>query len=359
MFVLSSNRQLQIFQHYKEHMRLHNTPLPHFCYHMECSQRFLTQQELKDHVKKHHQPFRPQCPFTDCEKLFSSLQCLYDHEWRHYIPVPQKDELELGPNRQKKQSSEAPWKQRVKVEELWLQNRKGQRESPNHDHVDVSNPRDPWEVSKDQACDVHMSDVPDISERAVSSEPVDDSNNPTNGFEDVTIESHEKISTAHSRTSAANRKRKCQKRTPVELDPLNVKDLEDLSTLAEGIQQKIGEPLITEHKTFKPEDPSYATFVRTPFIRPPPSTYLDESVLSMRKRRDTQKKTAPWGNSNVNREVVAVKEQQVDDAAPGQKSRQRCDKCLSSFNSLEELHKHQALNTCSSLFGFDSDDESN
>ncbi|XP_044221048.1 zinc finger protein 292-like isoform X2 [Thunnus albacares] len=66
-------RQIQFLQHYKDHMKLHDTPLRHFCYHLECNQRFMTQQELKDHVII-HQPFRPQCPFTNCEKLFSSLQ---------------------------------------------------------------------------------------------------------------------------------------------------------------------------------------------------------------------------------------------------------------------------------------------
>ncbi|KAG8000745.1 hypothetical protein GBF38_017311 [Nibea albiflora] len=147
----------------------------------------------------------------------------------------------------------------------------------------------------------------------------------------------------------------------IEWDPLNVRDLEDLSTLSEGVQQKLGEPHITEHKTFKPEDPSYAPFVKAPFIRPPPSTYLDESLLSMRKRRSTNE-VAPRKNvywSNKKKEPVPEKEQQKNTVSPEQKIRSRCDKCLSSFSSLEELQKHQALNTCSALFGFDSDDEKN
>lgn len=192
---------------------------------------------------------------------------------------------------------------------------------------------------------------------------MDDSKSAINGYEDETSNqvTERKISASHTGAAAATPSKKCRKRTPVEWDPLNVRDLEDLSTLAEGVQQKLGEPHITEHKTFKPEDPSYATFVKAPFIRPPPSTYLDESRLSMRKRRSVDeaapRKNVYW-SSKKNKEPVPEKEQQTINAAPEQKIRQRCDKCLSSFSSLEELKKHQALNTCSALFGFDSDDES-
>uniref|UniRef100_A0A665TZY7 Zinc finger protein 654 n=1 Tax=Echeneis naucrates TaxID=173247 RepID=A0A665TZY7_ECHNA len=348
-------RQMQFLQQYKDHMKLHDTPLQHFCYHLDCNQRFLTHQELKDHVST-HQPFRPQCSFTDCEKLFSSLQGLYDHEWRHYVPAPQREELEMGPNRQKKHNAEAPWKQRVKVEELWLQNKKGQNEIPASGHVEAGNLDDPepnHEI-EEHDCKKNVANCSEELPKAdncpetISCEPVDNSKVAINGYEDATRNvSDEPISTSHTAAPAANTpSKKCRKKAVVDWDPLNVRDLEDLSTLSEGVQQKLGEPHITEHKTFKPEDPAYATFVKAPFIRPPPSTYLDESLLSMRKRRSTEEATA------------RKNDQQVEEGAPAQKIRHRCDKCLSSFGSPEELQKHQALNTCSALFGFDSDDES-
>ncbi|KAK2839633.1 hypothetical protein Q5P01_013373 [Channa striata] len=355
-------RQLQLLQHYKDHMKLHDTPLQHFCYHLECDQRFMTQQELKDHVRT-HKPFKPQCPFTDCEKLFSSLQGLYDHEWRHYIPAPQKEELELGPTKQN-QNEEAPWKQRVKVEEIWLQSKKGQRESPIPDNVEGLGP---VIKTEEKGCGInvpnHGEDLPksDDLETSVSCDSKDDNKTTINGFEHVTQTLSMGLSSnSHTGAAATTPSKKSRKRTPVEWDPLNVRDIEDLSTLAEGVQQKLGEPHITEHKTFRPEDPSYATFVKAPFIRPPPSTYLDESLLSMRKRRSTDeaapKKPVYWSHKKK-KEPVPDKEQQGDDVLK-QKIRHRCDKCLSSFGSLEELQKHQSQNTCSALFGFDSDDES-
>ncbi|XP_028992652.1 zinc finger protein 654-like [Betta splendens] len=351
-------RQIQNLQQYKDHMRLHYSPLQHFCYHLECKQRFVTPQELKDHVST-HQPFRPQCTFTDCENLFSNLQGLYDHEWRHYVSVPQKKELELGPSRQKEQSIEASWKQRVKVEELWLQNKKPLRQSPTFDHVGDTKVDDLGEMIKtvEDVCKVNAP----ASGEDLCDEPVNNSRTAVNGHDSVTPNLYEGLSsTSRSRSAMSTPSKRSRRKAPVEWDPLNVRDLEDLSTLAEGVQQKLGEPHITEHKSFKPEDPSYATFVKAPFIRPPPSTYLDESVLSMRKRRSVEespKKTVYWSHKKKKEPVEEVT-QPVEDVVPEQKIRQRCDKCLSSFSSLEELQKHQALNTCSALFGFDSDDES-
>lgn len=348
-------------------MKSHSSPLPHFCYHLECKQRFVTQQELKDHVNT-HQPFRPQCPFSGCEKLFSSYLGLYDHEWRHYVPVPQKDELELGPSKLIKESAEAPWKQRVKVEEIWLQSKKGQQESPIPDG-EASRVEDLTLINKTDgeagginAQNNNLLKSDNYSEKTVADQHTDDTKPTINGYEDVKRNVSEGfMSTSHTNAASATPTKRCRKRpTTVEVDPLNVRDLEDISTLAEGVQQNIAEPHIPEHKTFKPEDPSYATFVKAPFIRPPPSTYLDESVLSMRKRRSTDdapKKIIYWSHKKK-KDPDPEKEQQVEDVAPEHKIRHRCDKCLSSYSSLEELQKHKALNTCSSLFGFDSDDES-
>uniref|UniRef100_UPI0037E81F83 zinc finger protein 654 n=1 Tax=Semicossyphus pulcher TaxID=241346 RepID=UPI0037E81F83 len=361
-------RKMQFFQHYKDHMKQHDNPLQYFCYHQDCNQRFLTQQELKDHVST-HKPIRPRCPFTACEKLFQSLQCLYDHEWRHYIPAPQRDELGIGPSRQK-ESSEAPWKQRVKVEEIWLQSKTEQRENPTPAR-EASNVEDCKEVIKTEShCEENdKPTVPGSSQEVEKSgncsekEPQDDNKAAINGYVDETGSqvTGQKVSASHSGAPGETPSRSWRKRTHVEVDPLNVKDHEDTSITTEGMHQKLGEPHITEHRTFKPEDPSYGIVVKAPFIRPPPSTYLDESVLSMRRRRSEEepapKKILYW-RPKKNKDPDQETQPQVETAVPEHKIRHRCDKCLSSFSSLEELEKHRALNTCSALFGFDSDDES-
>ncbi|XP_038132338.1 uncharacterized protein LOC119777503 [Cyprinodon tularosa] len=337
-------RHLQFLEHYKQHMKLHNDPLPFFCYHEKCTQRFATQPELKDHIISHN-PFTPQCAYIDCEKLFTDFQGLADHEWRHYIPAPQRKELDLPVGIKKQPSEEAPWKQRVKIEEIWLQNKKAHSQrSPTPDN---NRTEDGETTSLDNSN--HLSKYDNGQTAAVSLEPVEDK--PTvNGFEVVTKEIPEVSNSSQSTAKPA--KTKPQKKI-LNFDIINIKEYQEESTLAEGIQKNIFEPHITEHKTFKPEDPAYARFVKTPFVRPPPCTYLDESVLSMRKRRSGDQ--LPVKKFRRKKKELSSETGKEEKAA--EKVRHRCSKCLSSFSTLEELKAHEVRNTCSSLFGFDSDDE--
>ncbi|XP_061554721.1 uncharacterized protein LOC133413858 isoform X2 [Phycodurus eques] len=80
-------------------------------------------------------------------------------------------------------------------------------------------------------------------------------------------------------------------------------------------------------------------------IRAPPTAYLDEKFTTMPKRR--KEAALPYDMTAWPEEVLVV-------AAP---QRQRCANCFTTFNSAEELHSHRQLQRCSSLFGFDSDDE--
>nr|XP_003197720.2 zinc finger protein 654 [Danio rerio] len=103
------------------------------------------------------------------------------------------------------------------------------------------------------------------------------------------------------------------------------------------VPQKPSDPVIKVQ-----EAPAAKKQTNKQFIRPLPSSYLDESYTSMPKR---------W------------KELQVGSKLPGTVSipeipptRQRCSRCFQSFDSEEELQKHK--DKCTSLFGFDSDDES-
>ncbi|CAJ1079903.1 uncharacterized protein znf654 [Xyrichtys novacula] len=360
-------RKMQFLQQYKDHMKQHDEPLQYFCYHQDCKQRFGTQQEMKDHIST-HDPIRPQCPFTACDRQFQSLQCLYDHEWRHYIPTPQREEMEMGPSRQR-ESAEAPWKQRVKVEQIWLQGKTEQRGAPAAEHIETSNLENCAEMDKTETHnEVCTSVVPSSSqeqikpENSVEQNPADESQAAINGYLGQTPNqvSGENIS-ASSSAAAATASKGWRKKTQSELDPLNVKNRDGVSITEEGIQEKLGEPGITEHRSFKPEDPSFGTLTKAPFVRPPPSMYLDESVTSMRKRR-TADEVAPKKPlyKKYKKKQDPSKESQagVKDEVPEQKIRHRCVKCLSSFSTVEELQKHQALNTCSALFGFDSDDES-
>lgn len=78
------------------------------------------------------------------------------------------------------------------------------------------------------------------------------------------------------------------------------------------------------------------------FVRPLPSAYLDESYISMPKR---------WKEPQMGSKILGSVSKPVK--LP---TRQRCSRCFQSFNSEEELQTHK--DKCTSLFGFDSDDES-
>uniref|UniRef100_A0A4W5M423 C2H2-type domain-containing protein n=1 Tax=Hucho hucho TaxID=62062 RepID=A0A4W5M423_9TELE len=91
-----------------------------------------------------------------------------------------------------------------------------------------------------------------------------------------------------------------------------------------------------------------------PYIRPPPTAYLDERYTTMPKRRKEMSWTPHL--SPTRPDLVG--------AASGSTAtplvhRQRCAKCFLSFASGEELRTHLTLKKCTALFGFDSDEESN
>ena len=90
-----------------------------------------------------------------------------------------------------------------------------------------------------------------------------------------------------------------------------------------------------------------ALYGKKPYMRLPPTAYLDEKYITMPKRRkdmapfETSQRSPPPGLASV--------------AAAQQ--RQRCVKCFASFTTAEDLQGHLQLKRCSKLFGFDSDDE--
>ncbi|KAI7811101.1 putative zinc finger protein 654 [Triplophysa rosa] len=94
--------------------------------------------------------------------------------------------------------------------------------------------------------------------------------------------------------------------------------------------------------TKKQEPPVSGKPATKQFIRPPPSAYLDESYLSMPKR---------WKEHQVGSKLLGTVSSGVTNT-----NRQRCSRCFESFSSEEELQTHK--DKCTSLFGFDSDDES-
>lgn len=323
-------RQINLFPHFKGHMQLHVEHPQYFCYHQHCGQRFESVHELRSHESQ-HVPLRLQCMYPACETAFSDMSSLHDHEWRHYVPTPQKSDFELGPGKHKRHNDEAPWKQRVRVEELWMQSKNSQKEGISLREVTD----DEWKTTNDL----------DLCNNEASVKAV-------NGY-------YEKTDLA-----TLTPQQPCSKNEP-EKGPINVKMPGENTIFTTDGEQNVDEPVIIEHpKTFKPADPSFKSVFKN-LVRPPPSMYMTEKELSMRKRRNSGEMESP----PVKKHPQTFKKQQLQsekqetpqpkaEPEPETKIRHRCEKCLSFFASPEELEKHKSLNTCSALFGFDSDDES-
>ncbi|XP_036947247.1 uncharacterized protein LOC119015399 [Acanthopagrus latus] len=88
-----------------------------------------------------------------------------------------------------------------------------------------------------------------------------------------------------------------------------------------------------------------AEYGKKPYMRPPPTAYLDERYTTMPKRRKEMSFSPP-----SQRSVEQAK------ATPALQ-RQRCANCFATFNSAEDLQSHLQQQKCSNIFGFDSDDE--
>ncbi|KAJ8407374.1 hypothetical protein AAFF_G00279480 [Aldrovandia affinis] len=102
------------------------------------------------------------------------------------------------------------------------------------------------------------------------------------------------------------------------------------------------DPVVPGQAEPREKEPStYRGPISRPFLRLPPSAYLDERYISMPKRRKPSAggRCAPAGPES------------------GGSQRQRCSSCFACFSCTDELQRHLSLNKCASLFGFDSDDE--
>ncbi|KAM4711112.1 uncharacterized protein FYW61_021660 isoform 2-T2 [Anableps anableps] len=116
-----------------------------------------------------------------------------------------------------------------------------------------------------------------------------------------------------------------------------------------GCSQTLKEKEWSEDDVSMPCKKTLAAYGKKPYLRLPPTAYLDEKYTAMPKRR----KEMPFLQSS--REGIFPESACLKAAL----LRHRCAKCFSTFSSAEELQSHNQLQKCSNLFGFDSDDEGN
>ncbi|KAI1899555.1 hypothetical protein AGOR_G00062990 [Albula goreensis] len=325
------------FLHYQDHIKRHDHPLKHFCLHLGCKTRFKTRAELRGHLKS-HQPLQAQCSYADCSKIFCHLSQLQDHEWQHYPgPNIDDDKQKPGAHRKVHRSMRQKRKDPQNAADCSL---KVQKESAKKDAtvLDAINREGKAVTSKEVVKEVNKT----VSETSTVERPVanDDVGSPEH------IGSNTQIMNGHSENIALPQN---------ETKNIPVQDSGQETILQNNVDKKVESDSKTRHqelnvqgqkkvKEVEAERSAYGAMSSRPFVRPPPSAYLDERYISMPKRR----KLSPTESCSS-----------VEQNNPSSEAqRRRCTKCFSSFSSVEDLQSHLSLNKCTSLFGFDSDEES-
>ncbi|XP_061571326.1 uncharacterized protein LOC133424818 [Cololabis saira] len=116
-----------------------------------------------------------------------------------------------------------------------------------------------------------------------------------------------------------------------------------------GSLENVNGQVSTEDVKFTLCKETLAEYGKKPYMRLPPTAYLDEKYITMPKRRKEMSffQLPPEGAPLEQASVAAALQ------------RQRCGNCFATFSNTEELQGHQQRQSCSKLFGFDSDDEGN
>ncbi|XP_044044577.1 uncharacterized protein LOC122872425 [Siniperca chuatsi] len=156
----------------------------------------------------------------------------------------------------------------------------------------------------------------------------------------------------------AKSKTEVQPLTEVKAEVVESSVVEEGKTLAETPQSTIrrpgysvimnGQPAREDVKSTVCKD-TLAEYGKRPYMRLPPTAYLDEKYITMPKRRKEMSVFPSFQRS------PPLQQAKVTTAL----QRQRCANCFATFNSAEDLQSHLQLHKCSNLFGFDSDDEGN
>ncbi|KAJ8399623.1 hypothetical protein AAFF_G00410340 [Aldrovandia affinis] len=327
------------FQHYQDHIKRHDHPLKHVCLHLDCKNRFKSRAELRGHLKS-HQPLKAQCSFAGCSEIFYRLSQLQDHEWRHY-PVPDTGDdsvqkvqthQEVGKSvRWKRKDSQHVSGRRLKV----------RKESTKLDEAAVP------DVSSTDCKAVTNATKINVENKAVSETSTVEKTLATghvmspegSGSDTQFVNGHDENIILEQTVTKTISTQDISQDTRVEINDV------DKKKEPEGLANH-QEPIVQGQKRVKEEveRSAYGGTSNRPFVRPPPSAYLDERYISMPKRRKSSPADShcPVGQSDPS----------------GKAQRRRCSKCFSSFDSVEALQSHLSLNKCTSLFGFDSDEES-
>uniref|UniRef100_A0A8C5P6P4 Zinc finger protein 654 n=1 Tax=Leptobrachium leishanense TaxID=445787 RepID=A0A8C5P6P4_9ANUR len=330
-------------QHYIDHMNRHIYPNAYFCHHLDCDKSFKLASQLAEHMST-HDTFRAQCSFAECYDIFGKLSNLYAHEALHY-----KINCDLRTDGDTRLPEESPPEFDVESD---IQ---GSKDATNGQTLVSGGNVEPVKDKEvvDLLVPVWKSRMDIAKPKTYTQIEKKSNDNVQNGEEDLqTIPSHSETLGTH----------------PLVEEPYPENVAENIPNGYNESDQIVGcvtptdaaQTITDTGGSFvpdtSPETPQKASAAPQQaetlskmyhgasrvYIRPLPSSYLDEQFLSMPKRRKKEDEKKTENDADAKKPV----------------ERFRCEKCLTNYCSSEALNDHLAQKKCHSLFGFDSDDES-
>uniref|UniRef100_A0A8D3AS55 C2H2-type domain-containing protein n=1 Tax=Scophthalmus maximus TaxID=52904 RepID=A0A8D3AS55_SCOMX len=298
-------RVLWSFEHFQHHVERHRLAPRHPCLHQGCKARFKTGMEMRRHARR-HSPLQAVCCLPGCSQLFICLWALNLHEREHYASRPTKPD-------------------RIASEETGDKHDHDGKKQLDHDPKDT--------VAGNKTVSLKASHVKS-TETSVDESKLKD-------LVDKQIEkSHVKHKGGSHNTSTAVVTSNSLNQT------IGTTSADKAQKLTAGYYLMNGQASVQDVISTVTKD-ALAMYGKRPYMRIPPTAYLDEKYITMPKRRkemslfQSPMHTPPPGPART----AAVLQ------------RQRCANCFATFNSAEDLQCHLQLQKCSNLFGFDSDDE--
>uniref|UniRef100_A0A8C4EUB7 C2H2-type domain-containing protein n=1 Tax=Dicentrarchus labrax TaxID=13489 RepID=A0A8C4EUB7_DICLA len=296
-------RVMWSFEHFQHHVERHRLSPRHPCLHQGCTARFKSGMEMRRHARR-HSPLQAVCCLPGCSQLFICLWALNLHEREHYASKPTKPDKNTNEQTGDKHNNSPAGKK------------------PDHKPKDETASNT---VTKTVSVKPSKSNsvVPQVEPKAATVENSAD--------EEGKAKAENKDSTQNCSGNAVPGK-------PSE---------EQSAVNGTGYSVMMNGQAATEDVKSTVCKDTLAEYSKRPYMRPPPTAYLDEKYTTMPKRR----KDVSFFHSF--QRTFSPAQAKVTAALP----RQRCANCFATFNSAEDLQSHLQVQKCSSLFGFDSDDE--
>uniref|UniRef100_A0A3B4HA91 Uncharacterized LOC102216184 n=1 Tax=Pundamilia nyererei TaxID=303518 RepID=A0A3B4HA91_9CICH len=316
-------RVLWSFEHFQHHVERHRWSPRHPCLHQGCTARFKSGMEMRRHARK-HSPLQAVCCLPGCSHLFICLWALNLHEREHYASKSTNSDKNTNAQTGDKLDDASAGRQQQSLPDSLTAAKK--TESVKTKSLVIKEDKKTRTASSDSNKEKKHKMV----NNEVNTETVRRDSQTREPALIQTVESKSEVPHVEARAAESS----------ADEGKVKVKNTDAThngscdSVPANGSGASVCKNTLAQYS-------------KKPYMRLPPTAYLDEKYITMPKRRKDALSVLVSQMSNDLEQACLTSAVQ----------RQRCANCFATFNSVEELQSHRQLQKCSDLFGFDSDDE--